>query len=260
MILLAIGDVVGRPGRRAITEALPQLMESYKPDLVVMNAENASGGAGITLETAAALYAAGADVLTMGNHVWNNRQSYEYIDAETRLVRPANFPSGAPGRGWGVYEARDGTRLGVVNLQGRTFMQAIDDPFRAGEAALEDLRGKCDAVVVDFHAEATSEKMAFAWHVDGQAAAVWGTHTHVPTADERLLPGGTAYISDLGMTGPYDSIIGMNPDGIIGRFLSGMPVRFEVAKGSAILNGAVIDIDGESGLAKSIERVSRFVR
>lgn len=260
MIVLAIGDVVGRPGRRAVTEALPRLIEEHEPNLVVMNAENASGGAGITQETAAALFAAGADVLTMGNHVWNNRQSYDYIDSETRIVRPANFPQGAPGRGHGVFEARDGGKVGVLNLQGRTFMQAIDDPFRAGERAIDELSKQCDAILVDFHAEATSEKMAFAWHVDGKVACVWGTHTHVPTADERLLPGGTAYISDLGMTGPYDSIIGMNPDGIIGRFLSGMPVRFEVAKGSAILNGAVIDVDLGTGLAHGIERIRAFVR
>lgn len=260
MIVLVVGDIVGRPGRRALNEALPGLVEEYSPDFVIANGENAAGGAGITRETAAPLFAAGVHVLTMGNHVWNQREAYEYIQEETRIVRPANFPPGAPGRGSQVFESASGARVGVVNLQGRTFMQAIDDPFRVGDETIRALENSADIVVVDLHAEATSEKLAFAHFVDGRVALVFGTHTHVPTADEAVLPKGTAYITDVGMTGPTESIIGMRPGDIIERFLTGLPKRFEVATGPAVLNGIVADIDESSGLARGIERVQRKVR
>lgn len=260
MKILAIGDIVGRPGRRAVAEFLPGLMTELEPDFVIANAENASGGAGINQETAAAIFEAGVDALTMGNHVWSNRDSYTYIESEIRLVRPANYPEGAPGRGYQVLESRAGIRIGLLNLLGRTFMQAVDDPFAVGQHAIEDLQKCSDVIVVDMHAEATSEKMAFAWFVDGQVACVFGTHTHVPTADEQVLEGGTAYITDVGMTGPRNSIIGMRPAEIIERFRTGLPTRFEVAKGPTVLNAILVDVDEGCGLARSIERVQRHSR
>lgn len=260
MIVLVAGDIVGRPGRRALNEALPALIAEHKPDFVIANGENAAGGAGITRETAAPLFAAGVHVLTMGNHVWNQRDSYAYIEEETRLVRPANFPPGAPGRGSYVYELPSGVRVGVVNLQGRTFMQPIDDPFRAGDEAIKSLESSADVIIVDIHAEATSEKLAFALFVDGRVSCVFGTHTHVPTADECVLPKGTAYITDVGMTGPSESIIGMRPADIIERFLTGLPKRFEVASGPAVLNGIVVDVDETTGLARGIERLRKRVK
>lgn len=260
MRVLIIGDVVGRPGRRALTELLPGLVSETGANFVIVNGENAAGGAGITRETAAPLYAAGAHVLTMGNHVWGQRDGYSFLQEETRVVRPGNFPAGAPGRGAYVYETAEGVHVGVINLQGRTFMQAIDDPFRAGDALIAGITGEADCIFVDFHAEATSEKKAFAWHVDGRVTCVFGTHTHVPTADEQVLPKGTAFITDVGMTGPSQSIIGMRPDEIIERFITGLPARFEVAKGAAVMEGAVVDVDVCTGHARAIERVRREIR
>lgn len=260
MRILAIGDIVGRPGRRAVSEFLPGLMAELEPDFVIANAENASGGAGINQETAAAIFDAGVDALTMGNHVWSNRDSYAYIDSETRLVRPANYPEGAPGRGYQVMLSRGGIRVGLLNLLGRTFMRAVDDPFAVGRQAVEDLQKQSDVIIVDMHAEATSEKMALAWFLDGQVACVFGTHTHVPTADEQVLEGGTAYITDVGMTGPRNSIIGMRPAEIIERFRTGLPTRFEVAKGPTVLNAILVEVDESCGLALEIRRVQRSSR
>ncbi|MCC6483750.1 MAG: TIGR00282 family metallophosphoesterase [Armatimonadetes bacterium] len=257
MIVLIVGDIVGRPGRRALSETLPGLVEEFSPDFVIANGENAAGGSGITRETAAPLFSAGVHVLTMGNHVWNHREAIPYIEEDTRIVRPANFPSGSPGRGANVFVARDGVKVAVINLQGRTFMQPIDDPFRTGSQLIETLSQQADVIIVDFHAEATSEKMAFAHYVDGGVACVYGTHTHVATADEGVLPRGTAYITDIGMTGPSQSIIGMRPDEIIERFVTGLPKRYEVAGGPTMLNGIVLDIDESKGLARSIQRVRR---
>lgn len=259
MRVLVVGDVVGRPGRRAVTELFPDLISELAPDFVIVNAENAAGGAGITPETANPIFAAGAHVLTMGNHVWNHRESYDYIEEEVRIVRPANFPPGVPGRGGHVYAAPNGVKVAVVNVQGRTFMQPIDDPFRVGEALIEQLKPQADVVIVDIHAEATSEKLAFALFMDGRVACVFGTHTHVPTADERILAGGTAYISDVGMTGPSNSIIGMRPEEIINRFVTGLPTRFEVAKGPAELNGIVLDLDETKGTATGIQRIHKDI-
>lgn len=259
MIVLVVGDIVGRPGRRALAELLPGLVEEFSAGFVIANGENAAGGAGITRETAVPLFAAGAHVLTMGNHVWNHREGIPYIEEELRIVRPANFPPGTPGRGGHVFESPSGARIGVVNLQGRTFMQPIEDPFRIGLELIQTLRPQADFIIVDFHAEATSEKMAFGHYVDGQVACVYGTHTHVATADERILPKGTAYITDIGMTGPSESIIGMRADEIIERFVTGLPRRYEVASGPVMLNAIALDIDESSGAARSIQRVCRHL-
>lgn len=255
MRVLFIGDVVGRPGRRAVRDLLLGLRLAHDPALVIANGENAAAGFGITPATAAELYAAGVDVITTGNHAWHRRESLDLFRQEPRLLRPANYPPGDPGRGYGVFLAADGTPVGVLNLQGRTFMEAIDDPFRVGEAAIRELHGQATVVIVDFHAEATSEKMAFAWWVDGQVSAVVGTHTHVPTADARLLPQGTAYITDVGMTGPVASVLGVEPPLIIERFLTRMPNKFEVAGGIAALQAVLIDIDPLTGKATGIRRL-----
>lgn len=256
MVILVVGDVVGRPGRKAVADLLPPLRDELRADFAIVNAENAAGGTGITEATAKELLDAGADVLTTGNHVWQVRESYPYLDSEERLLRPANFPPGAPGRGFGVFDA-DGIRVAVANLQGRTFMQPIDDPFRCADSIVERVRNVSDIRVVDIHAEATSEKLALACYLDGQVSCVFGTHTHVATADERVLSGGTAFITDVGMTGPAESIIGMRPDAIIERFVTGLPSRFDVARGKGQLNGIVLDIDETTGLARSIARVRR---
>jgi len=256
MVILVVGDVVGRPGRKAVADLLPPLRDELRADFAIVNAENAAGGTGITEATAKELLDTGADVLTTGNHVWQVRESYPYLDSEERLLRPANFPPGAPGRGFGVFDA-DGIRVAVANLQGRTFMQPIDDPFRCADSIVERVRNVSDIRVVDIHAEATSEKLALACYLDGQVSCVFGTHTHVATADERVLPGGTAFITDVGMTGPAESIIGMRPDAIIERFVTGLPSRFDVARGKGQLNGIVLDIDETTGLARSIARVRR---
>ncbi len=256
MVILVVGDVVGRPGRKAVADLLPPLRDELRADFAIVNAENAAGGTGVTEATARELLDAGADVLTTGNHVWQVRESYPYLDSEERLLRPANFPPGAPGRGFGVFNA-DGIRVAVANLQGRTFMQPIDDPFRCADSIVEQIRNDSDIRIVDIHAEATSEKLALACYLDGRVSCVFGTHTHVATADERILPGGTAFITDVGMTGPAESIIGMRPDAIIERFVTGLPSRFDVARGKGQLNGVLLDIDETSGLARSIARVRR---
>ncbi|MGH2453368.1 MAG: TIGR00282 family metallophosphoesterase [bacterium] len=253
MRILLIGDVTGKPGRRILKALLPQLRRRHGAHLVIANGENAAGGMGITEETAEEIFAAGVDLITGGNHTWRNRDAYGLLDAHPRVLRPANYPPGAPGRGAATVEA-DGTAVGVLNLQGRVFMGELDDPFRAADAAVTELRDRAAVIVVDFHAEATSEKIAMGWHLDGRVSAVVGTHTHVQTADERILPGGTAYITDVGMTGPRDGVIGMDREVILEHFRSGLPTRFTVAGGVAQLNGVVIDVDGD-GHARAIERI-----
>ena len=252
MKVLFIGDIVGRPGRRAVQRLLLDLRLRLAPDLVIANGENSAAGFGITPSVAAELFEAGIDVLTMGNHAWSKRESYDLYRTEPRLLRPANFPPGDPGRGWGLYPARDGSTVGVLNLQGRTYMEAIDCPFRTGQAAVAELRAQTRLIIVDMHAEATSEKMALAHVLDGQVSAVIGTHTHVPTRDERILAGGTAYISDVGMTGPVDSVLGVEPALIIERFLTRMPNKFEIAGGAAALQAVLLDVDRDSGRALTI--------
>lgn len=253
--LLFIGDIVGRPGRRAIQALQPELVRTYRPDAVIANGENAAGGFGLTRETASELFGSGVAVLTTGNHVWNKKEFYQSLENDERVIRPANYPRGAPGRGWTVAKLPGGIRLGVINLSGRVFMPPLDCPFRVADALVAELSRECDIMVVDFHAEATSEKVAMGWFLDGKVAAVVGTHTHVQTSDERILPRGTAYITDLGMTGPVDSVLGVRRDIVIQRFLSGLPAKFETAAGPAELQGAVVTVDESTGKARRIERV-----
>ncbi len=259
MRILAIGDIVGRPGRRAVSSLLPTLQKQLALDFIIANAENAAGGIGITAEIGRELLALGIDLLTMGNHAWGKRESYDYLDDEPRIIRPVNYPQGAPGRGLAVLKARSGVPVGVASLGGRVFAQnSLDDPFRAGQAVVEEFRrSSVKVTVIDFHAEATSEKVALGHFLDGQVSVVFGTHTHVQTADARILPGGTGYITDLGMTGPPDSVIGIKKEIVIERFLSQLPSRFEVAAGPAVLSGAVFDVDEATGLCRAVEAVSR---
>jgi 2',3'-cyclic-nucleotide 2'-phosphodiesterase len=237
-----------------LTGNLPGLRRAHRVDVVIANGENAAGGVGITPDVANELFAAGVNVLTGGNHSWRNREAYEFLDAEPRILRPANYPPGVPGRGAAVITVGSGLRLGVLNLQGRVFMDSLDDPFRAGLELAATLRADVPVVIVDMHAEATSETFALGWHLDGHVSAVLGTHTHVQTSDERILPQGTAYITDVGMTGPRDGVIGMAREIIIERFLTQLPSRFEVASGRAQLNAVVVDV-GDDGRATTIERI-----
>lgn len=255
MRLLVIGDIVGRSGRRAVKVNLSGLRREFKLDLVIANGENAAGGKGITKEVAQELFSSGVDVLTMGNHVWNKKEAYEYISRETRIVRPANYPPGTPGSGTGIYDTPGNLKVGVINLAGRVFMPAIDCPFRKADEIVARVKEKARVIIVDFHAEATSEKVAMGWYLDGRVSAVVGTHTHVQTADERILPGGTAYITDLGMTGPMDSVIGVKKEIIIDKFITQIPQHFDVATGTFQFNGAVIEVNEDTGEAVSIERI-----
>ena len=253
MKLLFVGDVVGGIGRRTLASLLPQIRDAHQPDFVIVNGENAAGGVGITQKTARELLELGADAITLGNHAFRHREVYELLDHEPRIVRPANYPKGSPGRGHTVVE-RDGMRLGVVNLSGIVFLQAVRSPFAEADAVLSELRGGADAVLLDMHAEATSEKVAMGWHVDGRVAACVGTHTHIPTADARVLPGGTAYVTDVGMTGPRGGVIGVKREQALERFLSLTNVRFETSEEDPWLNAVLIDVDGE-GRATAIEQL-----
>ncbi len=259
MKILFLGDVVGRPGRRALSEHLPELKTLYSVDFVVANCENASGGLGVMPEAVVQLLESGVDVLTSGNHVWAKKQLYPVLDTEPRLLRPQNYPEGVPGRGVGVYETAGGEKIGVMNLLGRIFMEPVESPFVWAERCLEDLAAaECDTILVDFHAEATSEKIALGWFLDGRVSAVIGTHTHVQTSDARLLEKGTAYLTDAGMCGPRDSVLGLAREPILKRFLLQTPQRFEVAKGPVQLNGALIETDNR-GRALSIELVQQLI-
>ena len=259
MKILFIGDIFGSPGRKIVQDHLPHLVETHKVDLVIANAENAAGGFGLTPAIAEDLFDLGCDVLTTGNHVWDKREIMEYMtNAEpgsraSRILRPANYSDSVPGKGLYEGTTEAGHHYAVINLQGRVFMHNADDPFRKIEDLLKQVTSK--VVLVDFHAEATSEKIAMGWYLDGRVTAVLGTHTHVPTADSRVLPKGTAYQTDVGMTGPFDGVIGVQKDQIIHRFLTGLPSRFEAAKGDPRFCGAVIDCDPETGLALSIQRL-----
>jgi 2',3'-cyclic-nucleotide 2'-phosphodiesterase len=251
--LLFVGDVVGGIGRRTLAALLPGLREERRPDFVVVNGENAAGGVGITEKTAHDIFDAGADAITLGNHAYRHRDVYEYLDREARIVRPANYPKGSPGRGHTVIE-RSGVRLGVVNLSGQLYLTAVRSPFAEVDAVLAELRDRTDLVLVDMHAEATSEKVAMGWHLDGRAAACVGTHTHVATADARVLPGGTAYITDVGMTGPFGGVIGVKRELALERFLNLTNVRFETSSEDPGLNAVLIDV-GDDGRATSIEQI-----
>jgi metallophosphoesterase (TIGR00282 family) len=260
MRILFIGDIFGRPGRTIVKERLPGLVKQHSIDLVIANGENAAAGFGITPPLTEELFELGIDVLTTGNHVWDKREIIDYFEAANgdqynparRLLRPANYPPGMPG--WGLYQGRKkDVPYAVINLQGRVFMASNDDPFRAADQLLKDIKAK--VVLVDIHAEATSEKMSLGWYLDGRVSIVVGTHTHVPTADERVLPGGTAYITDVGMTGPYDGVIGVKKELIVNKFLNNMPVRFEAATGDVRLCAIVVDCDESTGHAREIKRV-----
>ena len=253
MRILFVGDIVGSPGRRILKDHLGDMVEGRKIDLTIVNCENAASGFGITPRLADELFAAGADVLSGGNHIWDRKEIMEYLPHQPRLLRPANFPNGSPGSGLYTGTTRGGIPYAVLNLQGRTFMAPIDCPFRAAERELARIGPEVKVIVVDMHAETTSEKQAMGWFLDGKVSAVIGTHTHVATADARVLSQGTAFITDVGMTGPHDSIIGMAKEPIIQRFLNGLPARFEVAEGDVQLHAAVVDVDESSGRAHSIE-------
>lgn len=258
MRVLIIGDVVGRPGRRALQLNLPALLQDPGADFVIANGENAAGGYGITKEVAKELFSLGVDVITTGNHIWDKKEIYDFIASEPRIIRPANYPPGVPGVGAGVFETRTGRKIGVLNLSGRVFMPNIDCPFRKADELLEELNRQVKVRVLDFHAEATSEKMAMGWYLAGRISVVCGTHTHVQTADERILPGGTAYITDVGMTGPVDSVIGVKKEIVVEKFLTGLPKRLEVASGLSQFNALWVEIDDETGEALQVRRVQNY--
>jgi len=255
--VLMIGDIIGEPGRKAIFLKLSELIRNYKADFVVANGENAAGGFGITANIAHKLHSYGVDCITSGNHIWRNKDVFNVINEDQHLLRPLNYPNGTPGKGWTILE-KGGKSLAVVNLLGRVFMEPLECPFRAIRKELNNIKKNTRNVVIDFHGEATSEKMAMGWYLDGQVSAVVGTHTHVQTADSRILPEGTAYITDLGMTGPFDSVIGMNKEKAVKKFVTMMPTRFSVATDDVHINGVFISIDSESGKATKIERINLF--
>jgi len=258
--VLMIGDVIGKPGRQAVEAILPALRDERSIDFVTANGENLAGGMGLTASTADGLFEHGVDVITSGNHIWDKREIYDALEKDERILRPLNYgTTGVPGRGWGTYHALDGSELAVINLQGRTYMQPIENPFLEADRLLDEAGEPLPPVrLVDFHCEITSEKNALGVHLDGRVSAVVGTHTHVPTADDRILPNGTAYQSDLGMTGPVYSVIGFAPATVLPRFLNGLPTRFEVGDGPVVFNAAMIDVDPATGRALAIERVQRL--
>jgi len=255
MKILFIGDIVGEPGRRAVKELVPKIKRRDDVEFVIANGENIAGGSGITPALAEEILGGGVDVMTSGDHIWKRKEILDYIDSNRRLLRPANYPSQAPGFGATVISSESGTDVGVINLIGRVFMQALECPFRVAKEEVEKLKSKARVIIVDMHAEATSEKIALGWYLDGLVSAVIGTHTHVQTADEKILPGGTAFISDAGMTGPFDSVIGRKKEQILTRFITQMPARFEMAEGDVQLHGVVLDIDEKTGKANSIKRI-----
>jgi metallophosphoesterase (TIGR00282 family) len=256
MRIIFIGDIVGSPGRKIVHDRLADILAQRKIDLCIANGENSASGFGITPRLAEELFGAGIEVLTGGNHIWDRKEILDFFPHEPRLLRPANFPNGSPGSGLFVGRAKNGTGYAILNLQGRTFMTPIDDPFRAALVEIAKIPPDVKVILVDMHAETTSEKQAMGWHLDGKVSAVLGTHTHVATADEHVLPKGTAYITDVGMTGPHDSVIGMEKQGIVQRFLDAMPAKFAVAEGDVQMNTVILDVDETSGHAHSIERAN----
>ena len=259
MKILLMGDIVGRPGRAIVEREVIRLREERAIDLVIANCENAAGGAGITPPIAEDLFRAGVDVLTSGNHVWRKREAYDLLKLDPRVIRPANYPDGAPGAGSTVVETLAGEKVGVLNVMGRVFMEPLDCPFRTAERELARLKMVTPVIIVDMHAEATSEKVAMGWFLDGKVSCVFGTHTHIPTADERVLPKGTGFITDVGMTGPYDSVIGRRVDQILERFLSNLPMKSEVADSNIQLRGLLVDVDAKTGRARSVERLTKVM-
>ena len=254
--LLFIGDIIGKPGREALSRELHRIVDRHMVDLVIANGENAAGGFGLTAETAQDLFKCGVQVLTSGNHIWDKKDSLEYIKREDRIVRPANYPEGTPGRGATVVKTPGGVKIGILNLEGRVFMNNLDCPFRCADREVTKLKEQTPIIFVDVHAEATSEKVSLGWYLDGRVSAVIGTHTHVQTADERILTAGTAFLTDAGMTGAFDSVIGVRKEDAIEKFVTQRPAKFEVAKKDIRINGVVIEVDEKSGLATSIERIN----
>jgi metallophosphoesterase (TIGR00282 family) len=259
MRALLIGDVIGRPGRLALERFVIPLRTELGIDLVVVNCENAAGGLGVTPLVAEEMFRAGADVLTSGNHVWKKSEALSLLKLDHRVLRPANYPEAAPGSGAVVIETLSGQKVGIVNVQGRVFMEPTDCPFKAAQREVDRLRRETPMIIVDVHAEATSEKAALGWFLDGRVSCVFGTHTHIPTADERILPNGTAFLTDVGMTGPYDSVIGRKTEQILEKFLTGVPVKSEVAGGNVQLRALVVDVDPISGKALRVERLTKIL-
>ena len=256
MNILVMADIMGRPGRRAIKGLLPLIQKENNLDFIIANAENAAGGRGLNRRVMNELLSCGIDVLTMGNHVWDNKEIFSLIDDEFRLVRPINYPPYCPGQGYHIYTGGINKKIAVINAMGRVFLPALDCPFRTVEQVLQEIAEQSDIIIVDFHAEATSEKLALGYYLDGKVTAVLGTHTHIQTADERILSGGTAYITDMGMTGPVDSILGMDKDMVVKKILYQRPVRLEVAGGTAQLQGVILTINDENNAVEKIDRVS----
>ncbi len=255
--VLFIGDINGKPGRNCIKAVLPGLIKEKNVNFTIANAENTAGGFGLTHETFNEIKECGVDVMTMGNHTWDNKDIFTFINNESDLLRPANLPAGVPGRGYGIFNARNpDVKIGVINLNGRIFMDPVDCPFKAAEAAVEEIKKTTPIIIVDIHAEATSEKQAMGFFLDGRVSAVIGTHTHVQTADERILPNGTGFITDAGMTGPFDSVIGVKKEIIVRRFLTGLPEKFEISNGDVHLNGIIFSIDTDTGKTKNLERIN----
>jgi 2',3'-cyclic-nucleotide 2'-phosphodiesterase len=257
--LLFIGDIIGKPGREALSRELHRIVDRHRVDLVIANGENAAGGFGLTAETAQELFKCGVQMITSGNHIWDKKDALEYIKREERIVRPANYPEGTPGRGATVVRTPGGVKIGILNLEGRVFMNNLDCPFRCADREVAKLKEETQIIFVDFHAEATSEKISLGWHLDGRVSAVVGTHTHVQTADERILTAGTAFLTDAGMTGAFDSVIGVRKEDAIEKFITQRPAKFEVAKKDIRINAVVIEVDEKSGLALSIERINQAV-
>ena len=255
MRILFIGDIVGEPGRQAIKELVPKIVKREKIDFVIANGENTAGGSGITPMIVDELLGYGVDVITSGDHVWKRKEIIDRIAEDARILRPANYPCEAPGFGATVVTSRSGVEVGVINLIGRVFMQAVECPFKTVKAEVDKMKNKTRIIIVDMHAEATSEKVALGWFLDGTVSAVIGTHTHIQTADEKILPKGTAFLTDAGMTGPYDSVIGRKKEQILNRFITQMPTKFEMAENDVQLHGAIIEVDDKTGRAESIKRV-----
>lgn len=251
-----MGDIMGNPGRRAVSHMLAALRSQHEAHFVIANGENAAGGLGITIPTASELFRAGVDVITLGNHSFAKQDALKLVADNPRVIRPANYPPRAPGNGWGTFETSNGESITVINLLGRTFMSPMDCPFRTVDAVLEEIGANTKAIVVDMHAEATSEKVAMGWHLDGRASAVIGTHTHVQTSDERVLPAGTAYLTDAGMTGVRDSVLGLDPKLVVERFITQLPNKFTLAAGPCVVRGALVEIDAATGRALGIQRIS----
>ena len=254
--ILFIGDIIGKPGRKILKSCLDEIINQEEIDLVIANGENAAGGFGITYDVSQELLSSGVDVITLGNHTWDNREISRVLEEEPKVVRPANYPEDTPGQGYYITETAKGILVGVVNLLGQVFLEPLRCPFRVADDCVNKLKKKTNIIIVDFHAEATSEKMALGWYLDGRVTAVLGTHTHIPTADERILPKGTGYITDVGMTGPIDSVLGISPEIVITKFLTKRPIRFEVASGPIKLDSVLIEIN-EYGLAIDIKKIQR---